>query len=96
MASEPSIEIDPTDPTESDIKAVAAAVIAKMDETLDERERVIVRGRFGLDDSGKSLTFRELGEQLGLSKERVRQLLQRSLEKLGEVAKPFESIFVSH
>ena len=93
MAAEPSIEIDPTDPTESDIKAVAATVIAKMDETLDERERVIVRSRFGLDGSGESKTFNAIGDELGLSKERVRQLLQRSIEKLGQVAKPFESLF---
>ncbi|MGZ0171346.1 MAG: sigma-70 family RNA polymerase sigma factor [Planctomycetales bacterium] len=96
MAQEPMIETDPSESIEDEIKVAAAAVISKFDETLDERERVIVRGRFGLDGSGESLTFRELGEQLGLSKERVRQLLQRSLEKLGEVAKPFESIFASH
>jgi RNA polymerase sigma factor (sigma-70 family) len=93
MSAEPSIEVDPTDPTESDIKAVAATVIAKMDETLDERERVIVRRRFGLDGSGESKTFNAIGDELGLSKERVRQLLQRSIEKLGQIAKPFESLF---
>lgn len=93
MAAEPSIETDPTDPTESDIKAAAAAVIAKMDETLDEREQIIVRGRFGLDGSGKGRTFSALGKELGLSKERVRQLFQRGLEKLGQVAKPYESLF---
>jgi RNA polymerase primary sigma factor len=96
MAQEPMIETDPTELIEDEIKVAAAAVIAKLEDTLDEREQFIVRGRFGLDGSGNSLTFRELGEQLGLSKERVRQLLQRSLEKLGEVAKPFESIFASH
>lgn len=96
MAQEPMIETDPSELIEDEIKVAAAAVIAKLEDTLDEREQFIVRGRFGLDGSGKSLTFRELGEQLGLSKERVRQLLQRSLEKLGEVAKPFESIFASH
>ena len=96
MAQEPMIETDPSEAIEDEIKVAAAAVISKIDDTLDERERVIVRGRFGLDDSEGSKTFRELGEQLGLSKERVRQLLLRSLEKLGEVAKPFESIFVSH
>ena len=93
MANEPSVEIDPTDPTESDIKAAAAAIIARMDVTLDEREQIIVRGRFGLDGSGEAKTFSAIGDELGLSKERVRQLLQRSMEKLGEVAKPFESLF---
>lgn len=93
MAAEPSVEIDPTDPTENEIKAAAAAIIAKMDVTLDEREQIIVRGRFGLDGSGDSKTFTAIGAELGLSKERVRQLLQRSMEKLGQVAKPFESLF---
>jgi RNA polymerase primary sigma factor len=36
-------------------------------------------------------TYSYLGEQLGLSKERVRQLFQRTIEKLQEVARPFES-----
>lgn len=93
MAEEPTIETDPSEPTEDDIKSAAAAVISKIDETLDEREQVIVRGRFGLDGSGECKTFRVLGEELGLSKERVRQLLQKGIKKLGEVAKPFESLF---
>lgn len=95
LAEEPAVEFDPCEPTEADIKAAASTVIAKIDETLDEREQVIVRGRFGLDGSGKGQTFRMLGEELGLSKERVRQLFQRGIEKLGPVAKPFESLFAS-
>ena len=93
MAEEPAVDCDPYEPTEDEIKTAAAAVIAKMDETLDEREQLIVRGRFGLDGTGDGKTFNVLGQQLGLSKERVRQLLQRALEKLGEAAKPFESTF---
>ena len=93
MAEEPTIEVDPYEPTQDDIKAAAAAVIAKIDEALDEREQVIVRGRFGLDGTGEGKTFKVLGEQLGLSKERVRQLFQKGIEKLGEAAKPFESTF---
>ena len=93
MAEEPAVDSDPWEPTEDEIKTAAAAVIAKMDETLDEREQLIVRGRFGLDGTGDGKTFNVLGQQLGLSKERVRQLLQRALEKLGEAAKPFESTF---
>lgn len=93
MAAEPMVENDPFEPTEDEVKVAAAAVISKFDETLDGREQIIIRGRFGLDESGECQTFRALGDQLGLSKERVRQLLQKGLDKLGEVAKPFESTF---
>ena len=93
MAEEPTIETDPNALTEDDIQTAATAIIARIDETLDEREQVIIRGRFGLDGTGEGKTFKVLGDQLGLSKERVRQLFQKGIEKLGEVAKPFESTF---
>lgn len=44
-------------------------------------ERAAVRLRFGLDD-GHPRTLREIGLMLGLSKERVRQLVFRALGKL--------------
>jgi RNA polymerase sigma factor (sigma-70 family) len=51
-------------------------------ETLTERERAIVSRRFGL--GGRELTLREIGDGLGVSAERVRQIEQRALEKLRE------------
>jgi RNA polymerase sigma factor (sigma-70 family) len=47
---------------------------------LSDRERQVVRARFGLD--GEELSRREIGERLGLSGERVRQIEQRALAKL--------------
>jgi RNA polymerase sigma factor (sigma-70 family) len=47
---------------------------------LTERERGIVNARFGLD--GPQRTLREVGENLGVSVERVRQLEERALGKL--------------
>ena len=48
---------------------------------LDEKERFIVERRFGLDDQ-RLQTLAEIGEELSLSRERIRQLEQRALAKL--------------
>jgi RNA polymerase primary sigma factor len=49
---------------------------------LNAREQLILRRRFGMDGSPEGLTLREIGEQLNLSRERVRQLEAMALEKL--------------
>jgi RNA polymerase sigma factor (sigma-70 family) len=48
---------------------------------LDDRERSILTWRFGLD-GGEEHTLQEIGERLGLSRERARQLESRALAKL--------------
>ncbi len=93
LLNEPGSAPDPEEVNESEIKEAATAIMSRMDGMLTEREQFIVRGRFGLDGTGEGKTFRVLAEQLGLSKERVRQLLQQAMEKLAEAAKPFESTF---
>jgi RNA polymerase primary sigma factor len=50
-------------------------------EHLDEREATVVRMRFGLDPYSP-MTLREVGENLGLTRERVRQLENQALIKL--------------
>lgn len=86
---------DPDQPTELDVLNAFEAIMGHIDEMLDSREQFIVRARFGLDDGGKGKSLREIGEALGISKERARQIFQRSIEKLAKVAKPFEAIFAS-
>jgi RNA polymerase sigma factor (sigma-70 family) len=51
---------------------------------LSDRERDILRSRFGLDGPEQSL--RAIADRLGLSAERVRQLEQRALGKLAAAA----------
>lgn len=48
---------------------------------LDDRERHIIRNRFGLL-GGKELTLEEIGRSLNLSRERVRQLEREAKDKL--------------
>ena len=50
---------------------------------MDPREATVLRMRFGLDDM-EPHTLKEIGEQLGLTRERVRQIETEALGKLGE------------
>lgn len=51
-------------------------------DELSPREQLILRKRFGLDGGVEGITLREIGEQLGLSRERIRQLEAVALQKL--------------
>jgi RNA polymerase primary sigma factor len=48
---------------------------------LDEKEREVMRMRFGLDGE-EPKTLQEIGETMGLSRERIRQIESRAKEKL--------------
>jgi RNA polymerase primary sigma factor len=50
-------------------------------EQLDEKERLIIERRFGLGDQ-ESQTLAEIGADLHLSRERIRQIEERALAKL--------------
>jgi RNA polymerase primary sigma factor len=55
-------------------------------EYLDPRERQIIRLRAGLDNGNEGMTLEKIGQQLGITKERVRQLNVRAMKKLRTLA----------
>lgn len=53
---------------------------------LDDREQQIIIRRFGLNHKEEPLTLQQVGVLMGVTKERVRQIEVRALNKLKEVA----------
>jgi RNA polymerase primary sigma factor len=52
-------------------------------DKMDKREATVLRMRFGLDEE-EPKTLKEIGESLGLTRERVRQIESEALAKLSE------------
>jgi RNA polymerase primary sigma factor len=64
--------------------AARALLTEAIEEALDElsdRERQVVRLRFGLDD-GQVRTLEEVGKEFGVTRERIRQIESKTLAKL--------------
>jgi len=53
-------------------------------EKLDSRQKYVIEGRFGFEGY-REKTLEELGQQLGLTRERIRQIEDKALKKLGEI-----------
>lgn len=62
------------------------AEVARILRHLDERERQIIRHRFGLDRGRNPMTLKEVGRVMGVTKERIRQLEARAMAKLRDAA----------
>lgn len=69
-----------------DEQMLNADLIAKLGELLnviEEREATILRLRYGLGSTdGETMTLKEIGKVVGLTRERVRQIEQEALKKL--------------
>jgi RNA polymerase sigma factor (sigma-70 family) len=62
--------------------------VAQLLGRLSDRERIIVAAHFGLDDADNPSSYDQVGERLGLSRERVRQIEQLALAKLRAALQP--------
>ncbi len=77
--------VDPSqmDPADGDFgESPYGFSLEKMLSDLDERERQIIRARFGLGDTESPMTLTQVGQLLGITKERVRQIESRAINKL--------------
>jgi RNA polymerase primary sigma factor len=55
--------------------------LGKLLENIDARAAKILKLRYGLED-GEALTLKQIGEKIGLTRERVRQIEHDALRKL--------------
>jgi RNA polymerase primary sigma factor len=65
-------------------RPLAVEELPSLFRKLSERERVVLRARYGLN--GHIVTLRDLGARLGITAERVRQIENRALAKLRDAA----------
>ena len=68
-------------PDQLDALAAQSDLLSVMDE-LPPRERELIRAHFGLDETHSPMSLAQLGEKLGITKSRVRQIETRALRKL--------------
>jgi len=86
----PSTDIVPT-PEDVTERLILREQIDMILEKLQPRERDVVRLRFGLDD-GHQRTLEEVGAELKITRERVRQLELRALRKLRQIGERIEDL----
>ena len=74
-------DIHAPQPQEQLVREELNRTMEKLLSMLDERQRLVLRLHFGMEDN-KCHSLEEIGNRLGISKERARQIKQQAMEKL--------------
>ena len=77
-------DMDSVGPQEALVRQELDEMIRKMLSSLNPRQQEILKLHFGLED-GRIYSLEEIGNKLGISKERARQIEHQALEKLQEL-----------
>ena len=73
-----------TEPAEEVHVSLAENAVRRAVETLPERERAVVKLRYGMNGDRDPKSLEEIGRHLGLTRERVRQIEAQALQRLAE------------
>ena len=77
-----------TESKSPDDAAITAQELDRMktafNDHLTERQQFVLERRYGLDDEGEFRTLSQVGHEMGLSRERVRQIEREALNRLKE------------
>jgi len=82
---------DDTSPEDAVMALVDNDLLDRLLGTLDERARYAVEARFGLID-GERKSFRQVGEELGVTAEAARRLVSRAVDSLRDDAGNFLAV----
>ena len=72
------------EPSEEVHVSLAENAVRSAVETLPQREREVVKLRYGMDGDPDPKSLEEIGREMGLTRERVRQIEARALQRLAE------------
>jgi RNA polymerase primary sigma factor len=72
------------EPSEEVHLSLAEAAVRRAVETLPDREREVVKLRYGMDGDHDPKSLEQIGRKLGLTRERVRQIESQALSRLAE------------
>lgn len=75
------LQLDEPQPAEEGTQEILTSLLEELLGELPEREQQILELRYGLGES-EPLTLEEVGQRLGISRERVRQLEEQALDRL--------------